>query len=74
MPPSEWAAAFASLFEGGGPRSGGGSDVPYIKKNRLLIKGPVLVFGRMNQAFSRARVRVVTSQTSLGPQYWMAPG
>lgn len=26
------------------------------------------------QAFSRARVRVVRSQTSLGPQYWMAPG
>lgn len=28
----------------------------------------------LNYAFSRARVRVVRSQTSLGPQYWMAPG
>ena len=27
-----------------------------------------------NQAFSRARVRVVRSQTSEGPKYWMAPG
>ena len=27
-----------------------------------------------NYAFSRARVRVVRSQTSLGPKYWMAPG
>ena len=26
------------------------------------------------QAFSRARVTVVVSQTSLGPKYWMAPG
>ena len=27
-----------------------------------------------DQAFSRARVLVVRSQTSLGPQYWIAPG
>lgn len=26
------------------------------------------------QAFSSARVRVVRSQTSLGPKYWIAPG
>ena len=31
-------------------------------------------FGLFDQAFSRARVRVVRSQTSLGPKYWMAPG
>ena len=27
-----------------------------------------------NYSFSRARVRVVRSQTSEGPKYWMAPG
>ena len=27
-----------------------------------------------NQAFSRARVLVVRSQTSDGPKYWIAPG
>ncbi len=27
-----------------------------------------------NYIFSRARVRVVRSQTSVGPKYWMAPG
>ena len=41
-------------------------------KTRLSRVGQARVFG--DQAFSRARVRVVRSQTSVGPKYWMAPG
>jgi len=45
-----------------------GEPVPVSGQARLLIMGSV------TYAFSRARVLVVRSQTSVGPKYWMAPG
>ena len=51
-----------SLFTGNSPYKRG-----HLERQPLCM-------GNFYQAFSRARVLVVRSQTSLGPKYWMAPG
>ena len=41
---------------------------------KLMLDDPFSNDVNFNQAFSRARVLVVRSQTSDGPKYWIAPG
>ena len=51
-----------------------GNEKTFAAKKPPEIRRLFFIIGITDYAFSSARVRVVRSQTSDGPKYWIAPG